>query len=291
LVTVLLQLHWILTTITLGICRHPPCWPTARTHRWPTFVRVAELRYYTSPAYIHTRCRVCPHSRWPTARTHRWLSFVRVAEPCCYPSLAYIHSHCRVCPHPSWPTARTHRSLSFIRIAEPCIASLHHTRCRVRLHPPRWPIAATHPWISFVRVAELPYSTSLSYIGRCCRILLVLRSHAHARDCIPSVANLLSSKVSQHSLRLVTALLQLHWTLTTITLGVFPYPPRWPTARTHRWLSFVRVAEPRCYASLVFIHPRHRFLWILHSRTHARDCIPPVSILLSSQVTRYLLGR
>jgi hypothetical protein len=170
------------------------------------------------------------------------------------------------------------------------IASLHHTPCRVCLHPPFWPIAGTHRWISFVRIAEPPYSASLSYIGRRCCILLVLRSHAHTRDCIPPVTNLLSSKDSQHSLRLVTALLQLHWTLTTITLDVFPYPPRWPTARTHQWLCFVRVAEPRCYVSLAFIHPRYHFLCILRSCAHAPDCISPVSILLASQVTHYLLG-
>jgi hypothetical protein len=87
---------------------------------------------------------------------------------------------------------------------------------------------------------------------------LVLRSHAHACDCIPPVANLLSSKVSRHSLRLVTTLLQLHWTLTTITLGVCPHPHCWPTARTHRWLSFVCVAESLCYTLLANIHTRCR---------------------------------
>jgi hypothetical protein len=38
--------------MTLGVCPHPPRWPTAGTLRRPTFVRVAEPRCHTSLAYI-----------------------------------------------------------------------------------------------------------------------------------------------------------------------------------------------------------------------------------------------
>jgi hypothetical protein len=91
-------------------CLSPfPHWPTAQTHRWPPFVRVAKPRSYTSLAYIHTRCRDCPHPPgWPTARTHHRPTFVRTAEPRCYTTWAYIHTRCSVCPHPApWATART----------------------------------------------------------------------------------------------------------------------------------------------------------------------------------------